>query len=101
LGIEIFIFLVQAAKCHPRRKKIKKASEKIRQMTHSITVIQMENHSLWDSYVHGHEKANPYHLRKWQQVITEAYGYKTYAPAKVPDKYLFAEQFQCILLRSA
>jgi serine/alanine adding enzyme len=58
-------------------------------MIHSIEAMQMENHSLWDSYVNGQEKANPYHLWKWQQVITEAYGHKTYTLAALgkPDSH--------------
>jgi serine/alanine adding enzyme len=54
-------------------------------MTNSIKVIQMKNHSQWDSYVDAHEKANPYHLMKWQHVIKSAYRHKTYALAAINE----------------
>ncbi len=54
-------------------------------MTDSIKVIQLENNPQWDSYVSAHQKANPYHLMKWQHVITEAYRHKTYALAAINE----------------
>lgn len=52
-------------------------------MTNEIKGIQMENHLQWDSYVNAHEKANPYHLIKWQHVITKAYNHRIYALAAI------------------
>ena len=45
----------------------------------------MENNPQWDRYVNAHEKANPYHLMKWQHVITKAYKHKIYALAAINE----------------
>ena len=43
-----------------------------------ITAATDADQSAWDSFVHSHPLASPYHLFAWGYAITQAYGHKCY-----------------------